>query len=412
MSGAYHHDMIVPLPLPPLQVTGGSAAAAAVGFAGDPDTGLFSPAADTLAIATGGAERVRVDAGGRMGVGCSPTVPLEVRAGTPQIRLYDGNAVDARWYTVAGGGATVFGNLSNHVLALYANNAEFLRGQPDGKVGIGTFFPGARLHVASTGQSLLATTSDSASPAMRAHVSHGAYASQALLLDADRPGSNGFMFLQARAGVSSTPDTKFKLLGDGSAYADGAWTGGGADYAEFFEWADGNPDAEDRRGLAVVLESGRIRPALASDPPARIVGVVGANPTIVGDAAWNCWAGKYRRDDYGSLLTEEYELVEWQETVPAADPGAPPDIRPHRCPADAIPQDTAVPPEARRTVQRRPILNPAFDPARPYRPRAERPEWTIVGLMGKLRVRQGQPTGDRWMKLCTVSPTVEEWLVR
>ncbi len=38
---------------------------------GDADTGLFSPGANTLAVATGGAERMRVDAGGRVLVGAA-----------------------------------------------------------------------------------------------------------------------------------------------------------------------------------------------------------------------------------------------------------------------------------------------------------------------------------------------------
>jgi hypothetical protein len=35
-----------------------------------------------------------------------------------------------------------------------------------------------------------------------------------------------------------------------------------------------------------------------------------------------------------------------------------------------------------------------------------------VGLMGKLRIRKGQPTGSNWIKMRDVSDTVEEWLVR
>ena len=33
-------------------------------------------------------------------------------------------------------------------------------------------------------------------------------------------------------------------------------------------------------------------------------------------------------------------------------------------------------------------------------------------MMGKLRMRKGQPTGDRWIKMKDISDTVEEWLVR
>ena len=42
----------------------------------------------------------------------------------------------------------------------------------------------------------------------------------------------------------------------------------------------------------------------------------------------------------------------------------------------------------------------------------ERPEWDMVGLIGKLRVRKGQVTDPRWIKMRNISGTVEEWLVR
>ena len=45
-------------------------------------------------------------------------------------------------------------------------------------------------------------------------------------------------------------------------------------------------------------------------------------------------------------------------------------------------------------------------------PREERPEWDRVGLVGKLRLRKGQPVGDRWIKMQDITGDVEEWLVR
>ena len=57
-------------------------------------------------------------------------------------------------------------------------------------------------------------------------------------------------------------------------------------------------------------------------------------------------------------------------------------------------------------------LNPAYDSDLEYISRENRPEWDTVGLMGKLRIRKGQVTGTRWIKMRDVSATVEEWLVR
>jgi hypothetical protein len=159
-------------------------------------------------------------------------------------------------------------------------------------------------------------------------------------------------------------DLEFNLRGDGNAYADGSWNGGGADYAEYFEWNDGNPDAENRRGISVVLDGNKIRPAVDREDP---IGVISGNPSVVGDAAWNKWNGKYLRDDYGSYVLDE-------------------------------------------NGERQ--LNPAYDPDAEYISREDRPEWDCVGLMGKLRIRKGQPTGIRWIKMRDISDSVEEWLVR
>ena len=57
-------------------------------------------------------------------------------------------------------------------------------------------------------------------------------------------------------------------------------------------------------------------------------------------------------------------------------------------------------------------LNPNYNPDTTYVPREDRSEWDCVGLMGKLRIRKGQITGSRWIKMRDVSDTVEEWLVR
>jgi hypothetical protein len=57
----------------------GSAAAPSYSFAGDLNNGIYSPSADAVAITTGGAERLRVDNLGRIGIGTiSPTNNLEV----------------------------------------------------------------------------------------------------------------------------------------------------------------------------------------------------------------------------------------------------------------------------------------------------------------------------------------------
>jgi hypothetical protein len=72
-----------------VQFAAGSAAAPALTRFGDDNTGIFFPAADTIAFAEGGAEAMRINSFGQVGIGTSsPSQALDVRsAGTANISL-------------------------------------------------------------------------------------------------------------------------------------------------------------------------------------------------------------------------------------------------------------------------------------------------------------------------------------
>ena len=60
---------------------------------------------------------------------------------------------------------------------------------------------------------------------------------------------------------------------------------GGADYAEYFEWKDGNSSDEDRRGYSVILDGNQIVKATDSDDASKIIGVsYQVIPAVVGDS--------------------------------------------------------------------------------------------------------------------------------
>ena len=134
-----------------------------------------------------------------------------------------------------------------------------------------------------------------------------------------------------------------------------------------FEWEDGNPDNEDRRGISVVLVGDKIRAATSSDDTSQIIGVISGNPAVTGDGAYTKWHLKYLLDDYNNYILDENN-------------------------------------------ERK--LNPDYDPTKTYIPREDRKEWSAVGMLGKLRVKVNQPVGANWIKLKNISDTVEQWLVR
>jgi hypothetical protein len=221
-----------------------------------------------------------------------------------------------------------------------------------------------------------------------------------------RSGNGSQHFSVYTSAIATTGDNEFIFKSNGNASADGSWTGGGADYAEFFEWLDGNPNNEDRSGMTVALDEEKIK---VSEPGDEVIGVVSTNPVVVGDSAWNFWSQKYLRDAYSRHIYDEHQVIEWTDedgTLKTYEDWF-------------IPEGVIIPANAiykthdedgNLFTHRR--LNPDWDPEQEYIPRVERPEWDPIGLMGKLRIRKGQVVGERWIKMRDISISVEEWLVR
>ena len=155
------------------------------------------------------------------------------------------------------------------------------------------------------------------------------------------------------------------LTNDGNLYTGGSGTyhTGGADYSEYFEWQDENQNKEDRAGRFVTLDGEKIHYAKQGD---EILGIISASPAIVGDDFSESWYGKYETDIFGRVQTEEYTVPE--EVIPAD-------------------KETG---EAERTIpshtEMRMKLNPNFDATKDaaYQTRSSRPEWSTVGMIGKL----------------------------
>jgi hypothetical protein len=226
------------------------------------------------------------------------------------------------------------------------------------------------------------------------------FESGVLELSCFRTSWDAYSFLKTYSDSDGANDVEHDLNGDGSAYADGSWTGGGADYADYFEWEDGNPSNEDRRGLTVVSVEDKIRPAKTGETP---IGVVSKLGVVVGNSGWNRWTDKYLKDDYGSYVTVLVTCIQWEGENGEVN----------YCKLDQKPEDISISDKDVATYsQEERVLNPEYDPDKEYIARSHRKEWDPVGLVGRVRIKKNQPTAQNWIKLKDISDEVEEWLIR
>jgi hypothetical protein len=137
----------------PIDVPLASAATPSITFTGDPNTGIYSPGADQVAVATNGTGRLFVDATGNVGVGtASPSATLDVRGSTEAtIRCGTTSNVYGALFT----DATLTGLFSynSNPLAFSVSTgtgfSEKLRITSTGLVGIGNSAPSEPLDVVS-----------------------------------------------------------------------------------------------------------------------------------------------------------------------------------------------------------------------------------------------------------------------
>lgn len=175
------------------------------------------------------------------------------------------------------------------------------------------------------------------------------------------------------AGYAGGGALQFKIAHDGVFYGKNAAIQA-ADYAEWFE---GEPDLPP--GISVVIGPQGIRRFdPAHDRPSHIIGVTRPGDTraaLIGNAAESHWAKLYQTDDFGAPVWAEVRDVDGR-------------------------------------VYQTQALNPAFDPSRPYVPRSQRPEWSLVGLLGQIPIQAGQTVNPRWRLIGALSDTVNLYFVR
>lgn len=194
---------------------------------------------------------------------------------------------------------------------------------------------------------------------------HASFSGTVQELSVNRAEDSGFDFLTCVTDAGGSPNIRLSIDGTGQLASDKPTIVNGADYAEMFEWEDGNPTMEDRVGMTVCLSTsspGKIRVATAFDPGHKVVGAISGKPTSIGNAEPLGWKGKYPRDLFGRQAGQ-----------------------------DPVPE---------------------FNPELSYLPRQLRDDWGVVGLLGQIPIWKGQPIHPNWVFIKDLSKDVALYLVK
>jgi len=192
----------------------GTAAAPTITFTGDPNTGIYSPGADQLAISTNGTGRLFVGANGSVGIGLASTndTLLAYEATDPAIRVTD--ATVNAYYAVSSSSQLAQLNVSSaHPLRIMTSGSERLRITSDGKLGVGTSLPDALLTVNGVGAHGLGSAA-APSFAFTGDLNTGIYSPGANQLAISTNGT-GRLFVDSigRVGIGKTPVYELDVAG-------------------------------------------------------------------------------------------------------------------------------------------------------------------------------------------------------
>ena len=178
--------------------------------------------------------------------------------------------------------------------------------------------------------------------------------------------TTGTAFVIGNGTGNSALSNAFSVQFDGTVKAKSTITASTtADYAEFFEWLDKNPNEEDRVGHFVTLDGDKIKIATSEDD--YILGIVSGEPFVLGNGDCDTWNGMYLHDEFRRTMYEPApKIIEILDNE-----------------GNPTGEYKEVEGEYEGT---RPILNPDYDPTQEYISRFDRVEWSPIGMLGVLAV--------------------------
>lgn len=162
-------------------------------------------------------------------------------------------------------------------------------------------------------------------------------------------------------GLYNSAANSFRVRDDGYIYATNSTVQTGADYAEYFEWADGNQDEQDRVGYFVTFDEENQEKIRYANDGDYILGIVSGMPSVIGNGD-ECWKQRYILDEFGRYIPETFE---YEETVFDEETN----------------EEKTITCTGTKWKE-----NPEYDSTKPYVSRDQRPEWDAVGMLGILSV--------------------------
>ena len=162
----------------------GTVSLPAITTTGDTNTGIYFPAADTIAFTEGGAESMRIDSSGNLGLGVTPGAYSENSKftinGTGKTNgiyiNFNGTGADKQILLTNGGSANCFVGTDNTAMTLGTGNTERARIDSSGRFGVG-LTPTANTYLIQSNSGVRAGTSVVAQGTLQGYTGAGIFMS-------------------------------------------------------------------------------------------------------------------------------------------------------------------------------------------------------------------------------------------